>query len=371
MIYVYRFLLATVLVASITGLIWSLDLADSMASVSLLYLLAVTISSLSCGRAGSIYSAIIAFLTFDYFFITPKHTFSVQGPAEWIALITFLFTALVIGQLTAMLRFRAEEAERLLKERDVLMKIEARAAALADADRLKTALLSMVSHDFRSPLTSIKAFVSTLLSDGAPIEGEEQRSLYQGIEMEADRLNRMVGNILDLSRLEADAWRPRREWIPISEIAGMTLSNFSSSENERIKLEIDPKVDELFVDSTQISSVLKNLVENALKYSPADRKVLVEIKASAPENVIIKVLDEGRGLPQSIEDVFKPFWRSPDLHQSSIPGVGIGLAVCRGLVEAHGGLLTAEQRDPRGACFTVLLPRSTVGAPVNGQNISN
>jgi two-component system sensor histidine kinase KdpD len=270
-----------------------------------------------------------------------------------------LITALVIGQL--------------IQTRDELMRAEARAAALADADKLKTALLSMISHDFRSPLTSIKAFVSTLLADdGAPMDADEQRSLHQGIELETDRLNRMVGTVLDLSRLEANAWKPRREWIPVSEITGMSLSNFSAAENDRIKVEIDSNVDELFVDSTQLSSVIKNLVENALKYSPADKSVLLNI-AAAPNTVTISVLDEGRGLPKEAEMLFKPFWRAPDLHESHIPGVGIGLAVCRGLVEAHGGKLTAEQRKPSGACFTVLLPRNANDEEValSGPSTSN
>lgn len=355
----YRFLLATAIVASITALVFGLNLSDSAASVSLLYLLGVTISALLCGRAASIYAAVIAFLTFDYFFVNPRHTFSVRGPAEWIALSTFLITALVIGQL--------------IQTRDELMRAEARAAALADADKLKTALLSMISHDFRSPLTSIKAFVSTLLAeDGVPMSADEQRSLYQGIEMETDRLNRMVGNVLDLSRLEANAWKPRREWIPVSEITGMSLSNFSAADNERIKVEIDSSVKEVFADCTQVSSVIKNLVENALKYSPQNKTVLLQI-TGAPNMVRISVSDEGRGLPQNVEEVFKPFWRAPDLHESHIPGVGIGLAVCRGLVEAHGGKLTAEQRKPLGACFTVLLPTNTNENEVvrSGQSLSN
>lgn len=355
----YRFFLATAIVASITALIFGLDLVDSAASVSLLYLLGVTVSALACGRAASIYAALLAFVAFDYFFVAPIHTLSVKGPADWIALTTFLIVALVIGQL--------------IQTRDELIKAEARAAALADADKIKTALLSMVSHDFRSPLTSIKAFVSTLLDDsGTPIAADEQRSLYQGIEMEADRLNRMVGNILELSRLEANAWKPRREWIPVSEITGMSLSNFSAAENERIKVEIDQGLNELFVDSTQLSSVIKNLVENALKYSPPDKLVFVKFE-KAPNTVSISVSDEGRGLPPNVDDVFKPFWRAPGLQEGHIPGVGIGLAVCRGLVEAHGGKLTAEQRKPAGACFTVLLPHKSNANEVimSGQSISH
>lgn len=320
----------------------------------MILLLGVTVSALFLGRAPAIWAALLSFLSFDYFFTNPKHTLAVRDPSEWVALGVFLLMATLLGQFMA-----------LAVQREQWLKTEARAAALADADRLKTALLSMVSHDFRTPLTSIKATVSTLLREGKPLDPETVRGLFQDIETETDRLNRMVGNILDLSRLESDAWKPRREWIPISEIIGLSLSNFSDSENARIEVAVKGSADEIFADPVQLSQVLKNLVENALKYSPENSKVKLLV-STAPDTVTMEVIDEGRGIPAhdgAQEDIFKPFWRAQDLHQSSVPGVGIGLAVCRGLVEAHGGKLTAQRRDTKGSIFRMELP--------NGTNSSN
>jgi len=240
-------------------------------------------------------------------------------------------------------------------ERDQLMRKEAQAHALADADRLKTALLSMVSHDFRSPLTSIKASISTLMEEGgSPLDDETKHGLHQAIDQETDRLNRMVGNILDLSRLEANAWRPKLEPIPVTELVGMALDQFSRENNARIDVKLDPALTDVNVDCVQLVQVMKNLIENALKYS----KETVEIRSSIKnDHALLEVLDHGRGLAASdVEHLFEPFFRSNELQESNVPGVGVGLAVCRGLVEAHHGTITAENRDEGGAIFRVSLP---------------
>ncbi len=240
--------------------------------------------------------------------------------------------------------------------RDKLMKADARAQALAEADRLKTALLSMVSHDFRSPLTSIKASVSSLLEVGRPVAPEDQSALLQGVVAETDRLDRMVGNILDLSRLESGAWQPRKELTPVTELIGAALDYFSADENRRIQVVLDKGVPEIAVDEVQMVQVLKNLLENALKYSFADS--IVELKANVDGgNFVMAVLDRGPGLPKGEEQrVFEPFYRAPVLSESAVPGVGIGLALCRGLVEANGGELTTANRSGGGATFRVSLP---------------
>lgn len=244
----------------------------------------------------------------------------------------------------------------VILQRDQLMKNDAEAKALADADRLKTALLSMVSHDFRSPLTSIKASVSTLMSEGDPLDPETQKGLHQAIDQETDRLNRMVGNILDLSRLESNAWRPKLEAISISELVGMALGQFSREENARIDVHLDPQLPEVAVDCVQMVQVLKNLIENSLKYSDSSKRIEIR-SVKAGSEAVLEVLDRGRGLTQSEKlDIFKPFYRSRDLQESSLPGVGVGLAVCKGLVEAHAGKLTAENREGGGAIFRVTLP---------------
>jgi two-component system sensor histidine kinase KdpD len=214
----------------------------------------------------------------------------------------------------------------------------------------------MVSHDFRSPLTGIKAGVTTLLQEGAPVSPETYRELLCGIDQETDRLNRMVGNILALSRLEAGAWRPQREPTPVTELIGPALATFSASENARVQVEVEGGFPELDVDPVQMVQVMRNLAENALKYSPADQPV--EIRALREETeAVLCVLDRGPGLdPGTEERIWEPFYRAPGLEETALPGTGIGLAVCRGLVEAHGGRLLAHNRKGGGACFTLRLP---------------
>ncbi len=275
--------------------------------------------------------------------------------------VDFGYVFLKLGAKTNLTDQQRQVVESLVSHsavilhRDRWVKKEAEATALAHADRLKTALLSMVSHDFRSPLTSIKASVSTLLQDGTPLAPDTMRGLYQGIEQEADRLNRMVGNILDLSRIEAKAWRLRREQTPVGEVIGMALDAFDEQNNKRITVTLDSQLPEIYADSTQIVQVLKNLVENALKYS--SESATIEICTKLVDGAaVIEVLDRGTGLPEDSADIFKPFWRAPHLHESSTPGVGIGLAVCRGLVEAHGGMIEACPRDGGGSIFRITLP---------------
>jgi two-component system sensor histidine kinase KdpD len=246
-------------------------------------------------------------------------------------------------------------------QRDRLVQAQAHSQALAETDRLKTALLQMVSHDFRSPLASIKSSVSCLFEeDGSPLDSDTRRSLLQAIDTETDRLNRLVGNILDLSRLESGTWKPQREITPIDELISATLDSFSSEENKRVEVKLDPGLKFAWVDSVQMVQVLRNLVENALKYSEANASV--ELKTIQKNgSVVIEVLDQGKGLPKhSEEKIFEPFFRGPENRESSVPGVGMGLTVSRGLVEAHGGQLKAYNRESHGAIFRVTLPPAPI-----------
>lgn len=246
-------------------------------------------------------------------------------------------------------------------QRDKLLETRAKAQGLAEANRLKTALLQMVSHDFRSPLASIKASVTSMLAEeGLPVDKHTEKALLQAIEDEADRLNRMVGNLLDLSRLEANAWQPQREPCMLSELIGATLDSFSAQDNDRICVCIESISCEIFVDFVQMVQALKNLVENALKYSSSDSTV--EVRASHDNgDILFEILDRGPGLPVGeASRVFEPFFRGKQHQESSLPGVGMGLAVCKGLIEAHEGNLTAYNRENGGAVFCARLPQNMV-----------
>jgi two-component system sensor histidine kinase KdpD len=257
---------------------------------------------------------------------------------------------MVVSQLTALIRQRAAN--------------EAQTQALAEADRLKSALLSMVSHDFRSPLTSIKTGITTLLQEGLPWDEDAQRELLLGINDETDRLNRMVGNILALSRLEAGAWRPQCEIVSLTEVVATVLQAFSAEENRRIQISLEAAPAEVFLDMVQIAQVLHNLLENALKYSPGASPV--HLRAMQEDSVlVVEVMDSGAGVtPDEKNRVFERFYRAPQWRESSLPGTGIGLAVCSGLVEAHGGRLSVSNRAEGGAVFRLTLPlRPSRGAP--------
>jgi len=462
----YASLLSIAGIGVMSCLISLSHVSTRLVNVSLLYLLVVVLCGAYLGRLPALISSICGFIAFNLCLVQPTQ---LDASSECIALAVFLITALVIGQLTALLKARAEEAElrrseteilaqaswtvasepqqavalnkvmklisnvepvvsvtlklhdpqqkdtekvmhsveteagrngprlhhtfpvmleetrlgtitlglrndrtlqfeerRLIEslvhhiaallERERLLKAESRAQALLEADALKTALLAMVSHDFRSPLTTIKASVSALLEDGRPWEPAVQKNLLEAADQETDRLNKLVGNILTLSKLEGGAWKPRREAISVQELISSTLSAFSDEENERICLALPESPGDLFVDPVQMEQVLHNLIENALKYSPADKCVEVDVGRIGAQTQF-DISDRGIGLPQGDElNIFEKFYRAEPLMESNIPGLGIGLAVCKGLVEANGGSLTAHQRDGGGAIF-----RMTVG----------
>ena len=333
-------------VALTTGVIHAIPGADYITNISLLYLLVVIAAAYRFGSGPAVLASLLGVLSFNWFFVEPRSTLRVNDPAEWLALAVFLVTAMVISHLTATLRRHA--------------RAEAQARALAEADRLKTALLSMVSHDFRSPLTSIKTSVTGLLQDGVPWDAATQRELLLGIDQETDRLNRMVGNILALSRLESGTWRPQCESVPLAEVVGAALDGFDAEDNKRIAVALDPVLHEVWLDSVQIVQVLHNLLENALKYSPDGSPVELLATQMAMQKgyfLVITVADRGVGLPVGEESqIFEQFYRAPRWRESASPGAGIGLAICRGLIEAHSGQLTASNRSGGGAVFRIILP---------------
>ncbi len=331
--------------------------ADRVGNVSILYLLVVLLTALRFGGGPAIVASVLAFLAIDWNFVDPRHTLTVHDPAEWIALVMFLIIATVTGHLTATARRQADEARVLAREAAALAQVEARAQALAEADRLKTALLSLVSHDFRSPLASIKASATACIQGDAAPDPAAQRELNLGIIQEADRLNGIVENILAMSRLEADAWRPQFEEAAVEEVVEAARSGLSRENDRRIQVALPEGEDDVWLDPVQIGQVLHNLLDNALKYSPGDRSVDLQVR-NTPDHLVFEVSDRGPGLPKGDEDrIFDRFYRAPELRESAVPGVGIGLSVCRGLVEAHGGQLTAANRPGGGAVFTVRLPR--------------
>ncbi len=225
---------------------------------------------------------------------------------------------------------------------------------LQAAEKLQNALLNSISHDLRTPLVSITGALTTLERD-ATLEATTRQSLVETAREEADRLNRLVGNLLDMTRLESGALQVKREPCDVQDLVGAALGQMESRLMERqIRVDVAPGIPLIGMDFVLIVHVLINLLDNALKYSPENSPL--EICAHlADKEMQIAVLDRGIGIPpEDLSRVFDKFYRVQRPEQVS--GTGLGLAISRGIIEAHGGRIWASAREGGGAVVTFALP---------------
>ncbi|HEX7627181.1 MAG TPA: ATP-binding protein [Gaiellaceae bacterium] len=229
------------------------------------------------------------------------------------------------------------------------------AEALRRSDLIKTALLRAVSHDLRSPLTGITTAIGALRSETLVFSDEDRRVLLDTIAVDAERLARLVGDLLDLSRLEAGGAEPDAEVWALDDLVRAAVRDLPGADRVEIAGE-SPLVD---VDAVQIQRVLANLIENALKFSPSSAPVHVRITATRQE-AIVRIVDQGPGLDApELERVFEPFYRADGSQRT---GAGLGLAIARGFAVANGGRVWAESRPAQGATFALALPVAEVPA---------
>jgi two-component system sensor histidine kinase KdpD len=266
-------------------------------------------------------------------------------------------------------RFDAEQRIRLdalatqaafALERATLAR-EAEASALrAKTEEMRSSLLSAVSHDLRTPLASITGAVSTLRDQSAQLSGAQRDDMLDTIAQEAERLERLVANLLEVTQVESGSLRVRREWVPFEEIVGAAVARLDAALASRpLRVVQAPDLPLLSVDPVLFQQVLVNLLENAIKYTPAESEL--EIDGHTHDGaVVIEVKDRGPGIPPGDEArVFEKFYRGSHGH---LTGAGLGLAICKGIVEAHGGTIDVERRAGGGAVFRVTIP-SVGGAP--------
>ncbi|HYL43347.1 MAG TPA: ATP-binding protein [Ktedonobacteraceae bacterium] len=231
---------------------------------------------------------------------------------------------------------------------------------LRRTDELRAALLSSVSHDLRTPLSSIKAAASSLLQQDVKWDEESQRSFALAIEKEADRLNRLVGNLLDMSRIEGGALKPEKEWYPVDELIHDVLGHMQPLLQGRpVMTNLPDDLPPVELDYLQMDQVLTNLIENAVRYTPPGSPIELSARLDG-EQMVISVADRGPGIPvaEDRERIFDKFYRVLGTQNKSArtTGSGLGLAVCKGLVEAHGGHIWVENRAGGGAIFSFTLP---------------
>jgi two-component system, OmpR family, sensor histidine kinase KdpD len=442
-----------------------------IANLSMLYLMVIQATAIVAGRLAAVVAAILSFLVVNYYFVNPIGQWTVSNPDEWLALVMFLVTGLVSGQMAAELRARAREASARENEMSTLyelgtatagqvevepilsflsariqerfggaqcefllwdrekqlhsldlqaapvgapslqftlrsgqrdfgrMRVGRRAdgwphspsdrrllAAVADhaalaierarlaheahearllreSDSLKSTLLSAVSHDLRTPLAGIKALTTALLDDKVTLTPDLVRDALQGIDMETDRMTRLVSDLLDLSRIEAGALHPSREPVLIADLVDDTLQRLGPVlVGREIRREIASDLPVAHFDYVQIQQVLTNLLENAARYTPAHSPITVGA-AHDHEAVELWVADHGPGVPMGLrERIFDRFYRL-EHHETETHGTGMGLAISRGLAQAHGGNLWVEESPGGGAMFRLRLPVMTLDSP--------
>jgi len=222
---------------------------------------------------------------------------------------------------------------------------------------LKSVLLSSVSHDLRTPLAGIKASVSSLLQRDIQWTDTDRDGFLEDIDAEVDRLTRLVSNLLDLSRIEAGALRPEREWEDVGELIRRVVHRMEPGmRGHSITLDFPADLPAAEVDAVQIEQVLANLLDNAVKYAPPETEVYVEASVvHAPDGLRIGVTDAGKPIPPDQRSkIFDKFYRMKDTSRST-KGTGMGLAIVKGLIEAHGGSVSVEGSDA-GNTFVLWLP---------------
>jgi two-component system sensor histidine kinase KdpD len=231
-----------------------------------------------------------------------------------------------------------------------------RALALQETDRLRTALLNSVSHDLRTPLASIKASASSLLDREVRWSDAERDEFLATINTEADRLTRLVHNLLDMSRIEAGALDPRLVESTVAEVVGPVVRRARAASRQRVEVDVPEELPPVLVDPVRLDQVLTNLLDNARGYAAASPVQVVARRAG--DSVELRVVDHGPGIPgPERERVFDQFYRLKGGGRRP-EGTGMGLAICRGIVEAHGGTLRVETTPGGGATFVLTLPVS-------------
>jgi K+-sensing histidine kinase KdpD len=292
-------------------------------SLGVLYLFAVLPVAALWGLRYAVLVSIVSMLTFNWLFLPPTHTLQLHDSENWVALAVYLVTAVSVSWLGAR--------RRTLEREDVA----------------KTAVLRSVSHDLRSPITAILTASEVAAGD---VSDAERNELLESIRTQAARLDRLVANLLDLSRLEAGAAAPDLEVWPVDGLVARALEAVGAPGGE-VHVSLPAEELAVRVDAAQLERVLVNLLENALKVS---RSVSVDV-AAGNGDVVFRVADRGPGISANERDViFEPFARGSRANRSR--GAGLGLAIARGFLEVNGGRLWLEPDNGSGATFAFALP---------------
>ena len=350
--------------------VWALEPHAPVVSLGVLYLFAVLPVAVLWGLPFAIPVSIVSMLAFNWLFLPPTHTLRLADSENWVALAVYLVTAISVSALSDRAGRRAEEAEERRREAERAMD-EARASeerrlreaveaeALRRSDAVKTAVLRSVSHDLRSPITAITTASEVLRELRDSLSEDDRDELVAAILAQVQRLDRLVANLLELSRLEAGAATPTRELWTVDGLVSRALDVIADGE-DRVDVDLPNDIPPVEVDPAQLERALVNVIENALKFSGPGERVALRATPKDDE-VFLLVTDHGPGIPtHERERVFEPFIRGASANGDR--GSGLGLAIARGFVGLNGGRLWVEPAASGGSAFVLALPAA--GLPV-------
>lgn len=334
------------------------------ATPALALVIPVVVTGLVSGRGSAVVTAVAAAVAFNLAFIPPFWTFEIDVVEDSVALVVFTAVALAVGTLVAREGEQRRAAQQhaaelqalhdghaaVQAERERLAEEATRLAVLEQVDEQRAALLRSVSHDLRTPLSTIRAVTSDLRA-GAEYDAATRDELLDLVVDEAERLDRIVANLLSLSRIEAGAFQPRRQAVALDELVGDCVRRLGRLlRHLRIELSLSEGLPLADADYSQLDQVVTNLLENAARHSPPRSTIRVGAK-ERDGMVAVSVEDEGPGiLPTDRERIFQRFWHAPGSTTS-----GVGLSICRAIVQAHGGTIHVED-GMGGARFVFTVP---------------
>jgi len=336
-----------------------------------LLLLDVVIVARMWGTGPALSSAASGAAAYSYYFLPPAG-FRIEQPEDWIAFLVFVVTAVIAGELASRAERRAAEAqagrqeiERLYRELQAAFERASEAEAARRNEELKSALLDALTHNLRTPLTSIKASVTALIRAGAwsphsELPAEGRRDLLQVIDEESDRLNRFIEGLSTPGMSEAAPPIHLRA-VEVADIVRAGLHRAETvTRDHRIIATGEDAVPPVSVDAASMTEVMYILLDNASKYAPAGSTIRVESAREDERHVCVRVIDEGPGIPEHLrEQVFEKFFRVPgrESHDPHRGGIGLGLPIARRLVEAHGGRIWIETPPSRrGTAVVITMP---------------
>jgi len=334
----YAWAVAAVTACTLVGL--AIGPRFELVNIAMVYLLAVVGVALRFGRGPVVATSLLSVAAFNFFFVPPTLTFTVHDPQHLLTFLIMLAVGLIVSGLTTSVR-RQEQAR-------------ARLAVEAETERIRNTLLASISHDLRTPLAVIAGASSSLAERGEQLGADDRRALAQSVYRQTREISELVAKVLEMTRLESGAIELRRDWGSIAEIAGAVLRRLEERlSGHMLMVDLPEDLPLVRVDAALIEQVLGNLLENAARHTPPRTLVRLRALRGAGE-LMVSVEDFGPGLPEG--EAAKIFAKFQRVRGTRRGGVGLGLAICRAIVELHGGRIWAEAIPGGGTGFRFTLP---------------